>query len=87
MPSYIPEINDYVKWNKGNANASFSVEGWVYFKDNAYLTIEIGVKDKHTDDVEHCPIHSKYHTLVVCYPESWKQLTYVKSRECVYDEK
>jgi len=21
----------------------------------------------------------------VCYPESWNQLTYVKSRECVYD--
>ena len=55
--------------------------------DSAYLTIEIGTKDKHSDDVEHCPIHSKYHTLVVCYPESWKQLTYVKSRECVYDEK
>jgi hypothetical protein len=55
--------------------------------DSSYLTIEIGVKDKHSDDVEHCPIHSKYHTLVVCYPESWKQLTYVKSRECVYDEK
>jgi len=83
MPSYIPEINDYVKWNKGK----FSVEGWVYFKDNAYLTIEIGVKDKHTDDVEHCPIHSKYHTLVVCYPESWKQLQYDKTRTDKYDEK
>ena len=87
MPSYIPEVNDYVKWNKDNAIASHSVEGWVYFKDSSYLTIEIGVKDKHSDDVEHCPIHSKYHTLVVCYPESWKQLTYVKSRNCVYDQK
>ena len=83
MPSYIPEVNDYVKWNKGK----FSVEGWVYFKDNAYLTIEIGVKDKHSEDVEHCPIHSKYHTLVVCYPESWKQLQYVKSRTDKYEEK
>ena len=81
--SYTPKLNDYVKWNKGK----FSVEGWIYFMDSDYLTIEIGTKDKHCDDVEHCPIHSKYHTLVVCYPESWNQLTYVKSRECVYDEK
>jgi len=83
MPSYTPEVNDYVKWIKGK----FSVEGWVYFKDSSYLTIEIGVKDKHSDDVEHCPIHSKYHTLVVCYPESWKQLQYVKSRTDKYEEK
>ena len=81
--SYVPKLNDYVKWNRDK----FPVEGWVYFIDSSYLTIEIGTKDKHSDDVEHCPIHSKYHTLVVCYPESWKQLTYVKSRECVYDEK
>ena len=87
MPSYIPEVNDYVKWNKGNANASFSVEGWVYFKDNSYLTIEIGVRSKDEEDILNCPIHHNTHTLVVCYPESWKQLTYVKSRECVYDEK
>ena len=82
MP-YTPELNDYVKWNKGK----FSVEGWVYFKDSAYLTIEIGVKCKDTEDIQNCPIHSKYHTLVVCYPESWKQLTYVRSRECVYEQK
>jgi hypothetical protein len=81
--SYVPKLNDYVKWNRDK----FPVEGWVYFVDSSYLTIEIGTKDKHSDDVEHCPIHSKHHTLVVCYPESWKQLTYVKSRECVYDEK
>ena len=80
---YVPKLNDYVKWNK----EKHSVEGWIYFMDNSYLTIEIGVKDKHSEDVEHCPIHGKYHTLVVCYPESWKQLTYVKSRECVYSEK
>ena len=58
--SYVPKLNDYVKWNRDK----FPVEGWVYFVDSSYLTIEIGVKDKHSDDVEHCPIHSKYHTLV-----------------------
>ena len=83
MKQYIPKVNDYVKWEKGK----FSTEGWIYFKDSEYITIEIGVKDKHSDDVEHCPIHSKYHTLVICYPESWSQLRYVRSRECVYDEK
>jgi len=85
--SYVPKLNDYVKWNKGNANASFSVEGWIYFMDSAYLTIEIGVRCKDDEDVVNCPIHKKTHTLVVCYPESWNELTYVKSRECVYSEK
>ena len=86
MP-YTPEVDDYVRWNRDNANASFSVEGWIYFMDSAYLTIEIGTKDKHCDDVEHCPIHSKYHTLVVCYPEYYHQLTYIKTRANKYDEK
>ena len=80
--SYEPKLNDYVKWNKNNG-----VEGWIYFMDSAYLTIEIGVRCKDDENVNDCPIHKKTHTLVVCYPESWKQLTYVKSRECVYDEK
>ena len=80
--SYVPKLNDYVKWNKNNG-----VEGWIYFMDSAYLTIEIGVRCKDDENVNDCPIHKKTHTLVVCYPESWKQLTYVKSRECVYDEK
>ena len=41
--SYVPKLNDYVKWNKGK----FSVEGWIYFMDQSYLTIEIGVKCIH----------------------------------------
>jgi hypothetical protein len=24
--------------------------------------------------------------LVVCYPEQWKELTYIKSRESIYEE-
>ena len=80
--SYEPKLNDYVKWNKNNG-----VEGWIYFMDSAYLTIEIGVRCKDDENVNDCPIHKKTHTLIVCYSESWNQLTYVKSRECVYDEK
>ena len=39
--SYVPQLDDYVKWR--------NLEGWVYFKCDEYITIEIGVKDK-TDD-------------------------------------
>jgi hypothetical protein len=35
---YIPRLNDYVSWR--------NVEGWVYFVDAEYLTIEISVKPK-----------------------------------------
>ena len=79
--SYVPKLNDYVKWNKGK----FSVDGWVYFMDSSYLTIEIGVKCKDDEDVINCPIHQKTHTIVVCYPESWNQLEYVTSRKSVYE--
>jgi len=83
MSKYIPAVNDYVLWDKGK----FSVEGWVYFIDSAYITIEIGVKCKDEDDIQNCPIHEKTHTLVVCYPEYWHQLKYVKTRNCIYEEK
>jgi hypothetical protein len=33
MTTYEPQVNDFVKWNKG-------VEGWVYFKCEDYITIE-----------------------------------------------
>ena len=83
MSKYTPAVNDYVLWDKGK----FSVEGWVYFIDSAYITIETGVKCKDEEDIQHCPIHEKTHTLVVCYPESWHQLKYVKTRNCIYEEK
>ena len=34
---YNPAVDDYVKWN--------NIEGWVYFADSAYITIEISVRD------------------------------------------
>jgi len=82
MP-YTPEVNDYVQWK----NSHTDIEGWVYFKDSEYITIEIGVRCKDEEDIVNCPIHHKTHCLVVCYPQYWKELTYVKSRANKYDEK
>ena len=47
MNTYTPKINDYVRWEKGK----FSIEGWVYFVDQSYITIEIGVKCKDDEDI------------------------------------
>ena len=81
--NYTPKLNDYVKWK----NSHTDIEGWVYFKDSEYITIEIGVRCKDEEDIVNCPIHHKTHCLVVCYPQYWKELTYVKSRTDKYDEK
>ena len=77
--SYEPKVNDYVKWSKG-------IEGWVYFKDKEYLTIEVSVRPK--DDVNYkcCSLHRNERLLVVCYHCQWKELTYVKSRKSIYEE-
>lgn len=83
MNQYIPKLNDYVRWEKGE----YSVEGWVYFKDVEYITLEVGVKCKDDDDIQHCPIHRKHHTLVLCFPEYYHQLRYIKTRNNIYDEK
>ena len=71
--TYTPRLNDYVKWQNSHTN----VEGWVYFVDAKYCTIEISVKDK-PDDL--FPQHKKTHCCVLCYPENWHELTYIKSR-------
>ena len=81
--SYTPNVDDYVLWEK----EKFSVEGWIYFKDSAYLTIETKVKPKHPEDISHGTHHRNERTLVLCYPESWKQLKYVRSRTDKYEEK
>jgi len=71
--SYVPKLNDYVKWNK----EKHSVEGWIYFVGNEYCTIEISVRDKPDNLVN---FHKKTHCCVVCYPQYWNELEYVKSR-------
>lgn len=70
--SYTPQVDDYVKWN--------SDQGWVYFKCDDYITIEVRVKDKCEQNIKDCPIHKKTHVLVVCYAQFWNELEYVKNR-------
>ena len=77
--TYKPQVNDYVEWTKG-------VEGWVYFRDDEYITIEYIVRPKDQVNYHACPIHANERLLVVCYKEDWKHLKYVKSRESVYEE-
>lgn len=77
--TYEPQVNDYVIWSKG-------VEGWVYFKDKEYITIEASVRPKDRINYQCCSIHRNERVLVVCYPEQWKELVYIKSRESVYEE-
>jgi len=78
---YEPKVNDYVIWNQGK------VEGWIYFKDKEYLTIEVGVRPKHPEDLLNGTHHRNDRLLVLCYHNQWDQLIYVKSRESVYEEK
>lgn len=75
---YKPRLNDYVKWNKKHG-----IEGWVYFTDQSYITIETQTKPKHPDDQPHGTFHQNDHTLVLCYPESYSQLEYIQSRPSI----
>jgi hypothetical protein len=67
--TYKPKIDDYIKWR--------NVEGWIYFVDDEYLTIEIAVKDKPDDFVS---MHKKIHCLMVCYRYDWGEIEYIESR-------
>ncbi len=76
---YDPQINDYVKWN--------DIEGWVYFKSDDYITIEISAKPKpYCDLASRQERHKKIHCCVLCFTHNFPELTYVKSRKSVYDE-
>jgi hypothetical protein len=79
--TYTPKVNDYVIWKNG-------VEGWIYFKDKQYITIELeeSVRPKDEFNYQCCSLHKNERVLVVCYPEQWKELTYVRSRESKYEE-
>lgn len=77
--TYIPVVNDYVKWEKG-------IEGWVYFKDKEYITIETKVWPKHPEDRPQGTFHQNERVLVVCYPRNWKDLQYVQSRPSIDSE-
>ena len=75
--TYDPQVNDYVKW-KGH-------EGWVYFRDDIYITIEIGTLVKKEKHLANGTYHKKDHILLVCYSYLWHELEYVKKRESRYD--
>ena len=77
MKTFEPQINDYVRWSKG----THTVEGWVYFKDEEYITIEVGVKPKKRCNYVRNMLHYKDHILVVCHSFLWDELQYIKSRE------
>ena len=72
--TYEPQVDDYVKWND-------RVEGWVYFKDAEYITIEISVRPKNEQNYQACSLHRNDRLLVLCYSNQWSQLEYVKRRE------
>lgn len=73
--SYKPNLDDFVIWKKQN---NITVEGWVYFCDNEYISIEVSVKEKPDSLVQ---FHKKTHCLVVCPRCCWDELEYVKTRK------
>ena len=78
---YKHKVDDYVIWN----TTPQPLEGWVYFVSDYYITIEIGVKCKDDENIKDCPIHKKTHCLVLCFPENWHELEYVKNRRNTED--
>jgi hypothetical protein len=78
---YSPQVNDYVIWDNGK-----SVEGWIYFKGDSYITIEVCVRPKDCVNYEACNLHRNERLLVLCYNNQWKELVYVKSRNSVYEK-
>ena len=74
---YTPQIDDYVVWTR---TGGMITEGWVYFVDEEYITIETGVKDKPICEYTREEKHKKIHILVVCHPRFYNQLQYIKNR-------
>ena len=69
--NYIPQVDDYIKWKDH--------EGWVYFKCDECITVEIGVCEKVCKS-HGASFHKKNHILLVCYNFQWHELEYVKNR-------
>lgn len=76
---YIPKVHDYVIWTKG-------VEGWVYFKDSSYITIEASIRPKSKEDYQVSPIHLNNRLLVLCFKDQWNELKYIRSRKSIHEE-
>lgn len=77
--SYVPKVNDYVIWKN-------DIQGWIYFKDSEYLTIEVLVKPKDELNYRASPIHANNRLLVLCYSNQWNELKYVRTRQSIYED-
>ena len=78
--TYTPQVDDYVRWTRKNGSVD---EGWVYFKCDETISIEVGVKDKPRCQYTKEEKHKKIHILVCCPSFLWDQLEYVKNRRGV----
>ena len=78
---YQPEVNDYVKWK---VKLGQDLEGWVYFKSSDYITIEISTKPSPLCDLSTFK-HKTIHTCILCFPQDYKDLTYVATRPSIHD--
>ena len=78
---YEPKLHDYVIWRKGG----LVHEGWVFFKGDDHISIELGVRDKPLCDLTAHHKHRKNHILLVCQKWDWHQLEYVKCRKDFWD--
>ena len=79
---YSPKLHDYVKWHHGK----MLHEGWVYYKGDEHITIEVAVKDKPYCQYTREEKHKKIHVLLVCPVWDWDELEYVTSRKGYHDE-
>ena len=78
MP-YTPQVDDYVRWEKNG----IVTQGWVYFKCDESISIEVGVKDKPPCEYTKNEKHKKIHILVCCQSFQWHELEYIKHRRTV----
>ena len=70
--TYIPQVDHYVRHKH--------LEGWIYFIDKEYLTLEIMVRKKSEESYNDATFHKNERCLVLVYTEDWKDLKYVKKR-------
>ena len=77
MP-YEPKVNDYVIWT---TEMGLVHKGWVYFKCDEYITIEIGVKPKPNCEYAKNDRHCMTHCLLLCYTSTYHELEYITKRD------
>ena len=78
--TYKPVVDDYVIWNHNG----LVHKGWVYFIDDLYITIETGIKPKPNCEYTKNERHKYIHTLLLCFPNQWKDLEYIHTRKNRY---